>query len=118
MKRFAKGRTPRRPGVMNKTEQAYATLLEQKRIAGEVAAYWFESVRFVLAPNTSYTPDFLVQLPDSTLEVHEVKGFWEDDARVKIKVAADKFPFVFRAFRPRAKKNGGGWDEEVIGGSQ
>ena len=31
------------------------------------------------------------------IEVHEVKGFWTDDALVKIKVAAAKFPFRFIA---------------------
>jgi hypothetical protein len=31
---------------------------------------------------------------------------------VKIKVAADIYPFRFKAFKPRAKKNGGGYDVE------
>lgn len=49
---------------------------------------------------------------DGVLELHEVKGFWSDDARVKIKVAADRFPFRFRAFKARAKRHGGGWAVE------
>ena len=37
-------------------------------------------------------------LPRSgVLELHECKGFWRDDARVKIKVAASLYPFKFIA---------------------
>jgi hypothetical protein len=45
------------------------------------------------------------------MEMHEVKGFWQDDARAKIKIAADIFPFRFIAIKGKsiAKKNGGGW---------
>ena len=34
---------------------------------------------------TYYNPDYLVIYPGH-FEIHEVKGFWRDDARVKIKV--------------------------------
>ena len=47
-------------------------------------------------------------LADGTLEVHEVKGHWVDDARVKIKVAADMYPFRFIAI----KAAGGNWQTE------
>lgn len=33
------------------------------------------------------------------MECHEVKGFWTDDAKVKIKVAAEQYPFRFIAFK-------------------
>jgi len=36
---------------------------------------------------------------DGALEAHEVKGRWTDDALVKIRVAAEKFPFAFIAIR-------------------
>jgi hypothetical protein len=52
---------------------------------------------------------------DGQMEIHETKGFWTDDARVKIKVAADMYPFKFVAIKARAKKDGGGWAEEVFG---
>jgi hypothetical protein len=112
---MARGRTRRTPGTMNKTEAAYAATLELRKAAGELLGYWYEAVTFKLAKDTRYTPDFLVQLADGTLEAHEVKGFWEDDARVKIKVAASMFPVLFRAMKPKPKKHGGGWEEEVIG---
>jgi hypothetical protein len=78
---------------MNKTEAAYSRLLELRQRAGEIRAYKFESVKLRLAKRTHYTPDFLVVLPDGTVEFHEVKGFWRDDARVKIKVAAEAYPY-------------------------
>lgn len=85
------------PGQMNRLEASYASYLDGLKHAKAVLWYEFESVKLKLAPSTFYTPDFLVMLADETLEVHEVKGFWEDDARVKIKVASDKFPFKFIA---------------------
>lgn len=107
---FALGRL--KTGQANKTEQAYGDLLEARKIAGEVAWYRFEGVKLRLADNTFYTPDYAVMLTDGTLEMHEVKGFWQDDARVKIKVAAEMYPFRFVAVRVVAKKNGGGWANE------
>lgn len=102
----------RKAEQMNSTEQAYAAYLEGLRMAGHIAAYWFEAVKLRLAKSTFYTPDFLVILPDGSLEVHEVKGFWEDDARVKIKVAADLYPFRFVAMKKLPKRDGGGWQSE------
>jgi hypothetical protein len=118
MKRFAKGRTPRRiPGTMNGLESKYAQVLEQRKRDGEIADWWYECYTFKLAKDTRFTPDFMVMLPDGVLEAHETKGFFRDDAKVKIKVAAEKFPFVFRLVTAKAKKNGGGWNEKVIGGA-
>lgn len=82
-------------GELNKTEQAYQNHLDKRRMAGEVMWYRFEPFRMTLAPKTTYTADFLVQLASGHLEVHEVKGFWTEDARVKIKVAAALLP-VFK----------------------
>lgn len=67
-----------------------------------------------LADNTFYSPDFAVMMSDGRMQMHEVKGFWQDDARVKIKVAADLYPFEFIAIKAKAKKNGGGWEKEVF----
>lgn len=99
-------------GQMNKTEQAYAQSLEARKAAGGILWYRFEGIKLRLADNTFYSPDFVVMLADGTLECHEVKGFWQDDARVKIKVAADQYPMRFIAVKVRTRKNGGGWDTE------
>jgi len=101
-------------GAMNKTEAAYASLLEGHRQAGEIAWFKFEGMKFRLADNTFYTPDFAVMLADGRLQAHEVKGFWQDDARAKIKIAADMYPIEFIAVRQRAKKDGGGWARETF----
>jgi len=109
-KNRARGR--RKPGEMNKTEARYAEHLEGQRVLGTVEWFMFEGLKLRLADKTFYTPDFAVMLSDGFIECHEVKGFWEDDARVKIKVAASMFPFKFIGFRPKSKKDGGGWDRE------
>lgn len=99
-------------GEMNATEKRYAQHLEERKRAGDVAWYRFEGMKFRLADNTFYTPDFDVMLASGQLEAHEVKGHWQDDARVKIKIAADMYPVRFIAVTVRPKKSGGGWSFE------
>jgi hypothetical protein len=107
----ALGRLP--IGTKNKTEQRYEDeVLAPALRGGEVLWYKFEGVKLRLADNTFYTADFFVMRADRVLEVHEVKGFWTDDARVKIKVAAALFPFDFIAASLLPRKSGGGWKEE------
>ncbi len=101
-------------GKMNKTESEWAQYLELRKSAGLVSWYKFEGIKLRLADNTFYSPDFAVMLADGSLEIHEVKGHWRDDARVKIKVAADLYPFRFLAVRKQPKGQGGGWDVEEI----
>ena len=106
----ALGRLP--PGTMNKTEAAYAAALDARKAAGEVVWWKFEASKLRLANNTFYSPDFTVMLADGSIEQHEVKGHWQDDARVKIKVAADQHPYRFIAVKARAKRDGGGFSIE------
>lgn len=102
---------------MNKLEQAYAAELETSKQVGIVLWWKFEPIKLRLADRTFYTPDFLVMYHDCTLTCVEVKGHWEDDARVKIKVAAEQYPLLsFVAMKPVAKKRGGGWEVETFGG--
>jgi len=92
------------PGTMNKLERQYQEHLELRRIAGEVVRFRYEPIKFRLADRTFYTPDFVVTFEDH-VECHEVKGFWEDDARVKTKVVAELFPeFVFIAVYQKKKQ--------------
>lgn len=109
---YALGRL--KTGEMNKTEAEYGAFLELRKIAGEVLWYKFEGIKLRLADNTFYTPDYAVMAGDGVMEIHEVKGHWQDDARVKIKVAASLYPFRFLAFKKRAKKDGGGFSEEAF----
>lgn len=112
MKNYALGRL--KAGERNKTEAAYEDHLRQLQIAGEVLWFKFEGLKYRLADSTFYTPDFAVMLADGQLEAHEVKGFWTDDARVKIKVAADMYPVRFIAAKVNPKRFGGGWTFEVF----
>jgi hypothetical protein len=107
---YALGRM--KAGQMNKTEAEYAEDLDWAKSFGHIQWYKFEGIKFRLADNTFYTPDFIVMSESGEIEVHEVKGFWTDDARVKIKVAADMYPFKFIAVKKRTKKEGGGWQKE------
>lgn len=82
---------------MNGWEKRYALYLDEQLSRGEILAYAFEALKLRLAKATFFDTDFLVVAKDGVIEIHEVKGHWEDDARVKVKVAAEKFPFRFFA---------------------
>jgi hypothetical protein len=97
-----------RDGSMNKTEAAYSQHLEALKQAGMIARWDFEPEKLRLADRTFFTPDFRVILADGTIQFHEVKGHWEDDARVKIKVAAEMHPYEFLA----VQKKGAAWKQE------
>ena len=115
-KTFGKGRL--KSGEMNKTERAYSEYLEHKRIVGEILWWSFEGIKFKLAKDLHFSPDFSVMLPDGTIEIREVKGslsFIQDDAKAKIKMAAQTFPFRFVLVAPIAKKHGGGWQIKEVG---
>jgi hypothetical protein len=107
------GRGKHQAGSMNKLETRYAQHLELRRMVGEIRRWTFEPMKLRIAVRTFYTPDFLVVLADGMLELHEVKGHWEDDARVKIKAAARLFPEIqFVAItRPRKLKD---WKFEYL----
>ena len=125
-------------GEMNKTEARFAKeYLEIRKMGRESLAYYFDAVKFILARNTlikdekekkvvtGYTPDFIEILniygkdfkqnkyKYQPIYIYEIKGHWEDDARVKIKVFAAMFPF----FKVHAVKwINGNWQFEEIKG--
>jgi hypothetical protein len=95
---------------MNKTEAAYSKVLDALVVAGDVHRYWFESVSFSIGTDCRYVPDFLVQLTSGELEVHEVKGFMREDARVKLRAFAAMYPFRLYVVR----RKGLAFDREEI----
>lgn len=113
---YAQGRL--KVGQMNRSEARYALHLTRMKNAGHILWYRFEGLKLRLADNTFYTPDFAVLAADGVMECHEIKGFWQDDARVKIKVAADLYPFRFKAFKEEAQKRGGGYVVEDFTGPE
>jgi hypothetical protein len=102
-----KGRTVRPVrGSMNGTERRYAQHLEHRVRKGEVAAFWFEPVKFRLADKTWFTVDFMVMLAEGQIELHECKGGWvEDDAAVKMKVQSEAY-WIFPVKLVREKPRG------------
>lgn len=71
-------------GTPNRQEAQFIEFLAQQ--GWTFIAY--EAVRIRLAHQCWYTPDILAWKPKEKITFFEVKGFWEDDARVKVKVAA------------------------------
>jgi hypothetical protein len=100
-----------KPGKMNKTEAAYSRHLILQQSIGVVHQWWFEAFKFRVAYDACWiTIDFLVQLPDGTIELHDVKGGpTEEDAAIKEKVLVTLFPF--RVLEVRKKKGTGLVDE-------
>lgn len=108
-KDYALGRM--KQGRMNKTEQAYANHLETLKQIGQIKAWWFEPEGLRLANRSFYHPDFRVMLDNNLIEFHEVKGFFRDDAKDKIKMAAEVH-WLYRFVVVRKVK--GGWSFEEI----
>ena len=86
---------------MNKTEKRYAQEVLDPRVwTGELVTWKFEAVKLKLAYRTWYTPDFWTIAPDGRMEMIEIKGFLQDDAAVKYKIAREAFPiFEWRMIR-------------------
>ena len=108
---YALGRL--KAGEMNRTEKAYAEHLERLRVGGSIVWFKFEGVKFRLADNTFYTPDFLVMNATGELEVHEVKGstyIFQEDAKVKVKVASEMYPLKFLVAFPQKGSRNAKWN--------
>lgn len=90
---------------MNKTETRFAQWLEIQKRCGEIEWWEFQPMTFRIADDCRYTPDFVVCDFNGRLKCIDIKGskrkksdgsttYWcEEDAKIKIKVAAKKFPF-------------------------
>lgn len=83
-------------GTMNKTEALYAQRLELQKHAGEILWWEYEPCNLRLGEHCYYRIDFMVLTADRELQAHEVKAkIITDDSLVKIRAAAEKFPFRF-----------------------
>lgn len=106
-------RTRHVPGSMNKLETNYMGVLEEMKLCKHIIDYRFEAIKLRLADRTTYTPDFMV-IKETHIELHEVKGHWEDDARVKWKVAAEAYPWFEFVAVTQPRKDA--WSFEVYKG--
>jgi len=77
---------------MNKLELEYSQHLERMKKAGHIIDWRFNSLRFKLGSGAWYKPDFFVIYKDR-FELHETKGFMREAANVRLKVAAELYPW-------------------------
>ena len=109
--RFAKAFHKGHKKGQSKLEQAYEGLLAGRKLGGEIADYKYEPISLKLAEGVRYIPDFMVEMPDGEIQLHEVKAgrekkvegvrtgetvpLTEDASRIKIRMAAKEFAFRF-----------------------
>ena len=98
-------------GEMNGLEKRYGAHLDIRKAVGEIISWKFEPIKLKLAQSTFYNIDFLLWMSNGSIELHEAKGHWEDDSRVKIKVAAQLFP-EFKFVAVQWDKARGDWKFE------
>lgn len=97
---------PKGRRAMNRTEAAYALILEAKKRSGMIVRYGWEEITLRWPDGMRYTPDFCVWYPNvpNELVFIETKGpFIEGDALVKFRAARAFWPeFEFKMMQ-RAK---------------
>lgn len=93
-------------GKMNSLEQEFYDQFHKGAVwidKWAILDVLFEPITIRLADKTTYTPDFLV-ITTAGFYFVETKGFWRDDAKVKIKVAAELLK-LFHFVSVEKKKN-------------
>lgn len=96
----------------NTTERAYGELLTRRQADGLILRWWWQPGSFRLATMENgygdfYRPDFMVQLPDGSIEIHETKGFMRADSQSKLKLFACIYPFALFVAKKAVKRDGG-----------
>lgn len=88
---------------LNKTEQAFFEFLQR---GNPHRIHLAQSITLKIANGCRYTPDFITvcdcgsgtEMPEhpqvSQIRAYETKGFFRDDAAVKLKVAATAYPWI------------------------
>ncbi len=80
---------------MNALEQEFATeYLEPLRLGGELQWWDFEPMRLRIGGSAFYRPDFIVVDGIGQVLAYETKGHWREAAKVRIRAAADRFPWI------------------------
>jgi len=101
---------------MNGLETKFSHYLEDLQKKGKILWWKFEPARLSLTDfgnTTHYTPDFWSMDNDGQMTFWETKGRWMAAARVKTKVAADRYHmFRFIGVQSIPKTKGGGWEFE------
>lgn len=99
----------------SKAEAAFADTLEARLRSAKIAGWTYEPFFYTLTVNgtkvAKYLPDFLIDHNDGSDEIVEVKGYWTDAARLKIKLfnalhPEIKFSIIGTPLDKRRKKRG------------
>lgn len=83
----------------SKTEAEWGRILQARMQRGEFAHVGHEEITLLLGHRCRYTPDYMTvhhypSIRDPKITLWEVKGgFIREDAMVKLKVAASRYPF-------------------------
>ena len=81
--------------VRSSWEANYARYLNWLVFQRQIAGWRYEPQTFefpVKRGNRSYTPDFEVTLPNGRIEWHEVKGWMDNNSRIKLERFARHYP--------------------------
>jgi hypothetical protein len=109
---LALGRLPQ--GTMNKTEQAYERDLRDAQTLGDILWYRFEGLKLRLSRQHVLHARLCGAGRRWRDRVPRGQGLLARRCRAKIKVAAEQYPFRFKAVRVRTRKEGGGWAVEAF----
>jgi len=105
----------KRRGVANGTEQAFGKRLDHLASLGVIDKPEFEGVTLLVSRtevgagkkgDTRYTPDYVVHEPSGKMTVFEIKGLIREKDRLRIKVAAERWPHISFLMVVRAGKTG------------
>ena len=99
-------------GQMNGLERDFDERLAWALCVNRIRHCSFEAIKLKLAGGCWYTPDFFVLDAAGRMWFVEVKGFWRDDAKVKVKVAAALHPHFGWLV---AKRSRGVWRAYAVG---
>lgn len=97
------GTAPNGRPYRSKWERDYAAHLDHLQRTQTITRWRYEEVTLLIGHDVRYTPDFWIETVHG-IEVHEVKGYFRDDAKAKFRVAAMAWP-CFR-FKAMSKRNG------------
>jgi hypothetical protein len=89
----------------NKSEQEYASILENKKRNGDIFSWKYEPYSIKIAKRTHIIPDFIVTTAAGQ-EVHEVKGFERPAWKAKWKIFKEMYSKEFYRFLVCKKING------------
>lgn len=96
----------------SKLEEDFQLVLLADLQDGKIVWFDYEAIRLRLGDGAYYKPDFVTLEPNGTMYFYEIKGFWREAAKVRIRAAAERYRmFTFFAV---SKPRGEGWKHEVF----